>query len=197
MTNLAIYNQIPQKGDLVNYEIEEIVNFNIDNTNFLVFSRWLYMYLQNSTCRTEITELMEQASVYMDNSILLKYELMYNCRKGRQNEIFEKFLSIISLHCSAKHSVRFYADKLFISPQYLSKISKDVSGRSANAWIDEFILLEARTLLMRTNLTIQEISLKIGFSDQSSFGKFFKKYVGLSPTLYVKNMKISSTSTEA
>lgn len=179
--------------DIGQCSIHNISHFEINSTSFCTLFLCLYSYIQNNPHRDEVYELFRQASIYMDNSILSKFKQSEGCRKSRQDELFEKFISIVRLYCSTEHGVRFYADKLFITPQYLSKVTKDVSGRSANAWIDEFVLLEAKTLLIHTSLSIQEISFNVGFSDQSSFGKFFKKNVGLSPTLYAKHMMTGKT----
>lgn len=158
----------------------------MNSMDFTVFCHCLYSHMQNGSYQDEISELFKQADGYINNSILLKHKQAREYRKPRQEEIFEKFINYIKQYCSLEHSVKFYADKLCISSQYLSKISKDISGRTANEWIDEFVFLEAKTLLAYTNLTIQEISINIGFADQSSFGKFFKRNSGLSPREYLQ-----------
>lgn len=160
----------------------------MNSIDFTVFCHCLYSHMQNGPYKNEISELFRQADVYINNSILSKHEQTRGYRKPRQEELFDKFINCLKRYCSLEHNVKFYADKLCISPQYLSKVSKDVSGRSANEWIDEFVLLEAKTLLAYTNLTIQEISNNVGFADQSSFGKFFKRNSGLSPKKYAQKL---------
>lgn len=78
----------------------------------------------------------------------------------------------------------FYAKQLGITPKYLSKVIKDVSGRSAKDWIVEYTLLEIKSLLNNTALNIQEITLDTHFSSQASLGRFFKKHTGQSPSEY-------------
>ncbi|MCD8264357.1 MAG: helix-turn-helix domain-containing protein [Tannerellaceae bacterium] len=60
-------------------------------------------------------------------------------------------------------------------------VIKENSGRTATEWINNRIILEAKTLLYSTSMTIQQISDELSFSSQSSFGKYFKRAVGVSP----------------
>ena len=85
-----------------------------------------------------------------------------------------------------ERSLGFYAGKLCITPKYLSLISKDVSGRSAGEWIDQYVVLEAKTLLKSTRMSIQEIADVLNFANQSFFGKYFKHHTGISPKEYRK-----------
>jgi AraC-like DNA-binding protein len=78
----------------------------------------------------------------------------------------------------------FYADKLCLTPKYLSTLIKQASGRSAPDWIDDFVILEAKNLLKYTGLAIKEIVYKLHFPNQSVFFKFFKAHTGLTPSEY-------------
>jgi AraC family transcriptional activator of pobA len=63
---------------------------------------------------------------------------------------------------------------------------KNVSNRTAGEWIDNYVVLEAKALLSSSTLSIQEISDRLNFANQSFFGKYFKQHVGISPTEYRK-----------
>ncbi len=106
---------------------------------------------------------------------------------SRKEEIMNNFLQLLFEHVKEHHVVSFYADKLFITPQYLSLILKDLSGKSANKWIDEALIVEAKVLLKMQNITVQQVADQLNFSDQSTFGKFFKKHMGVSPMEYRKS----------
>ena len=105
----------------------------------------------------------------------------------RKEELFESFLRILYMYCKEQHVVSFYADQLYITPQYLSLILKELTGRSANKWIDEALMQEAKILLKAPQATVQQVADALHFSDQSTFGKFFKKHAGMSPMEYRKN----------
>lgn len=80
-----------------------------------------------------------------------------------------------------ERDISFYAEKLCLTPKYLSSIIRDVSGELAGNWIDNYVIIEAKALLISSNLTIQEICYKLNFSTPSSFTRFFKRITGMSP----------------
>ena len=98
--------------------------------------------------------------------------------------ITAKFLKLVNNNFCTQHMLNFYASELCITPKYLSSIVKSTTGRSASQWIDIFIVSEAQKQLSTTSLSIAEISDKLGFPNQSFFGKFFKRHVGKSPLAY-------------
>ena len=104
--------------------------------------------------------------------------------KSRHEAVTEEFLNLVNLHYRAQREVGFFAEKLHLTPKYLSKIVKQNSGKSANQWIDDNVILEARALLKSTNMNIQQISNHLNFPSQSFFGKYFKRRVGVSPKEY-------------
>ena len=105
-------------------------------------------------------------------------------KKTRQEELFGNFMRQLALHYTHERSVSFYADRLCVSPKYLSLLVKNVSHRTPVEWIDERVILEAKALLSSSTLSVQEISDRLHFANQSFFGKFFKKHVGVSPLAY-------------
>ena len=74
-----------------------------------------------------------------------------------------------------------YFLETFTEYPYLSSIIRDVSGELAGNWIDNYVIIEAKALLISSNLTIQEICYKLNFSTPSSFTRFFKRITGMSP----------------
>lgn len=106
--------------------------------------------------------------------------------KSKQDIFFDIFLREVQLHFKEQRNVGFYADKLCITPKYLGTIIKRYSGKSANSWIDDYVMLEAKALLKSTNMTIQQISEELNFSAQSFFGNYFKQHEGISPKEYRK-----------
>lgn len=103
---------------------------------------------------------------------------------SRQEELFKSFIQLIHEHCTLHREVSFYADALCISSRYLSTIVQNVAGNTAKSIIDKHVILEIKTMLKSTNLSIQEISNRLHFPDQSLFGRYFKKHTGMSPVEY-------------
>ncbi len=102
----------------------------------------------------------------------------------RRLSYVNQFMALVKNHFREERSVGFYADKLFISPKYLSLIIKEVTGKSATAWIDQCVILEAKNLLKFSGKNVQQIAYELNFTNQSSFGKYFKHLTGMSPTQY-------------
>ncbi len=108
-----------------------------------------------------------------------------HAQQNHQEYVFERFIETIVRYHKQSREVIFYANKMCLSPKYLSSIIKKVSGLTANNWINQYVIKEAKTILKtKKELTIQEISLLMGFSDQSSFSRYFKKHVGCTPNEY-------------
>ena len=102
----------------------------------------------------------------------------------RVNQVFEQFIELVTEHHNQERGMAFYADKLCLTPKYLSKLVKLSSGRSAPDWIDSFVILEAKNLLRYSGESIKEIVFKLNFPSASVFNKFFKTRTGMSPSEY-------------
>ncbi len=87
----------------------------------------------------------------------------------------------------------FYADKLCVTSDYLSKVVREYDGQSAAKWIINAVITEAKILLREPDKTINQIAIELNFPDQSTFGKFFKRNTGLSPlsTRKVKRQRMA------
>lgn len=135
-------------------------------------------------------EGLNQKAIVKHLTIALFYGLGYylhkvnNKKKTRNEIIMEDFLKLVLKYCKQERSLSFYADKLYITTKYLSVVVKNVSGKTAGQWLDDYIILEAKSLIKTTDMTIQQISDELNFPSQSFFGKFFKREVGMSPKQY-------------
>lgn len=102
----------------------------------------------------------------------------------RRGTYVHDFLKLVHVYYTKERSVNFYASQLYISPKYLSLLVKEATGRSAAKWIDYFVITEAKNLLRYSGKNIQQVAYALNFSNQSSFGKYFKHLTGMSPTDY-------------
>ncbi len=94
------------------------------------------------------------------------------------------FMALARDNFRTERQLKFYADRLCITPRYLSRVVKECSGYSAAEWIERYVILEARALLKSTDMTVQQISDSLNFPTQTFFGKYFKRRVGMSPKKY-------------
>ncbi|WP_134089353.1 helix-turn-helix domain-containing protein [Olivibacter sp. XZL3] len=118
-----------------------------------------------------------------------KYIREKNRKVSRKEDIMLRFTKLVADNFKEERSVDFYAKKLFITPKYLSEVTKDVSGKTASAIIAEMVIMEAKSLLSIPSLTVIEIADFLNFSDMSFFGKYFKRYTGVNPTSYRKTIR--------
>ena len=106
---------------------------------------------------------------------------------NRNEEYFKRFMSELTQHYMQKRSVGFYAGRLHLTPKYFTTIIRKTSGRPAIAWIDDYVILEAKNLLKYSTMSIQEIAYALNFPNQSFFGRYFKNHTGLTPSAYRVN----------
>lgn len=107
-----------------------------------------------------------------------------NSRSNHKRLIFEQFIQLVSENYLHQRQVAFYSDKLCLSPKYLSKLVKEVSGKPAPEWIDSYVMLEAKHLLKYSHMPIKEIVYRLNFPNQTVFYKYFKAHTGMTPTDY-------------
>ena len=103
---------------------------------------------------------------------------------SRAENYFKDFVMLLRDNYQRERSANFYACKLCVTPRHLSVVIKSFSRLSVREWIDNYVILEAKTLLRYTNMSVQEIAYHLNFPNQSFFGTYFKRITGLSPLQY-------------
>ena len=104
----------------------------------------------------------------------------------RVEEIFIGFLRLLPRHFVEHHDIPFYASMLHITPVYLSRVVRQVTGRTVVDYINQMLLMEATFLLQTSKLSITQIADRLHFADAPSFSKFFSRLKGMSPKEYRK-----------
>jgi len=128
------------------------------------------------------------ATIYKVGDIMYHYLAEHpewqNNSHNRAEEYFKQFTHLLGEHFREERSVGFYARQLCITPKYLTTLIKRISGQSVSEWIDNYVILEAKTLLKYSTMSIQEIAYYLNFPNQSFFGSYFKRNTGMSPSQY-------------
>lgn len=108
----------------------------------------------------------------------------------QQREIlFKRFMELLS-SCEVKpRNVTWYAERLYVTPKYLSTVSKLVSGKTAFDWINEYMMTDIRHLLKYSSKSIKEVADYLEFPNISFFGKYVKAHTGLNPIGYRKQLR--------
>jgi AraC-like DNA-binding protein len=113
-----------------------------------------------------------------------KYSEMTRLNFSRQESLVMKFSNLVHQQFRELRTVKKYADQLNVSAKYLTEVVKEYSGKNAGEIINDLVILEAKFLLRKSELSIGEIADILNFSDQSFFGKYFKRQTGLSPKAF-------------
>ena len=137
--------------------------------------------LKDDYARTALVQLFIQVNRYVSKADG-KQQNSYN------SVLLRNFQKLIDQHYKEMKLTREYAAMLYVTPNHLNALSKDVTGRSAGELIRDRILLEAKRLLVNAKMTISEIALELDFADNSYFSKFFKKYEGVTPEVFRKQI---------
>lgn len=100
------------------------------------------------------------------------------------SNVFRNFLSLLSSSYPKSRSVAYYADKLCLTPKYLSTVCKEVSGETASELINRYVVKDIDFLLKQRGRSVKEICNELEFPNLSFFGRYVKKHLGLSPKQY-------------
>ena len=139
----------------------------------------ILMQKESQGRRATIIQLIQSLSSFL-------YEFHANSLSSqkpfsRSEELAGQFLSLVDKHCHEHHNIKWYADMLHLTPVYISNVVKQVTGRTAGDNLTDCLVLKAKSLLLTSTLSVQQISDRLGFQNQSHFGTFFRRAVGMSP----------------
>lgn len=121
------------------------------------------------------------------SSILLRRTQHVKMGK-RAEELFMDFMQMLPQHFVREHGIDFYASSLGVTSTYLSRVVREVSGRTVVEYINRMLTMEALWLLENTSLSIDEIAERIHYADSTTFGRFFSRMKGVTPREYRKNL---------
>lgn len=102
----------------------------------------------------------------------------------RKEELTRRFMILVLRHCEREREVRYYADKLCVTPQYLNAVIKYTKGETASSIIKRLTVLIIESQLKSSTKSIQDIAGDLNFPNASFFAKFFKRETGMTPKQY-------------
>lgn len=122
---------------------------------------------------------------YWMSEIVKQDEKEAKIKISRNEQIFKSFLKLVQKNYMTNREVAFYADKLCITPKYLGVVVSQVSHRRPLDWIRDYVILDAKAMLLSREYSIQQISQMLNFPNPSFFSKYFREAVGCSPSKYL------------
>ena len=150
------------------------------------FFNTLWNILQEPIFRQEVIQHLLVALVYNIDYILKDNQHTNNSCLSRQEELFQRFISLVNTYSRTKRNVSFYAEKLCLTPRYLNTVIRKTSQQTVMEWINQAVILEAKVLLKHSNLMIYQIADELNYPNPSFFCKFFKRMTGITPQEYQK-----------
>jgi AraC-like DNA-binding protein len=167
--NFPVVSLTEQEGQTFNYYFDTVRSKIADDTNHY---------------RVELVKAFLLAEFYDLSNVIWRVEHRESKSQSRADVIFSQFIRLLEENFKSERFVNWYAKKMNITPKYLSDICKQVSMRTANEWIDNYVVLELRVLLRNSSKSIKDITEELNFPNQSFLGKYFKEHVGMSPSEY-------------
>lgn len=106
---------------------------------------------------------------------------------SRKAQQIEKFRSLIDKNFRTEHSLQAYADLVGVSVGQLSRVCREVLGKSSLQVMNDRLIQEAQRELVYTSLSIKQLASELGFNDDAYFSRFFRKQTGVTPKAYRAN----------
>ena len=197
LTNSALQSMLREKMSIWNHVmyVHHLHILTLNNDNLAFYSRFYDLLSivvelgKDNPFRTQVVQsLFRAAMLGMCGEIMLKFPLDAAVDKTQiSNGHFQRFLLLLHDSDVKYRSVESYASELCISPKYLTSICKNYSGKTASDWIREQVLEDIRYYLKKTDLSIKQVSARVGFSNASFFGKYVKEHLGMTPNEFRKS----------
>ncbi|MCB4806641.1 helix-turn-helix domain-containing protein [Tamlana sp. 62-3] len=179
------------------FKIDKAIPFEIEKTEaYQLLSIFNSIEHENNNRELQSSKVIESQLIVLLNLVQRFYfkhiNLKTNNAHSSKTVIFLKFQSLLneSFNNSNKantHSPKYYADILAIHPNHLNAIIKQTSGYTAKSYINNYIIVLAKSRLIQTTLSIKEIAYQLHFKTPNSFSSFFKKHTHLTPNTFRKN----------
>jgi AraC family transcriptional regulator, transcriptional activator of pobA len=180
LESFAFFEANAKHVSQINKEHSSKVNKILDEIQGKLASTHPY---KNEIIRSYIQVLLHEISAIYNQD---NFKVVY--KQTRSAQIVDEFKRLVNMHYTTERSVQYYAELQFVTAKHLTETVKNETGKSAKEWIDEMVVLEAKVLLQDASLTIGHIAASLSFTDQSTFGKYFKNLTGISPVAYKQSL---------
>lgn len=174
------------------FRIKKFSKENLTPDQYVYFNRLFDLFEEKLTEAKTLFSFQKIKSVFT----LISYEIIQLFLNHQQHHITElsraqiitsNFFVLLNTNINQLKGVEYFADQLNITPKHLISSVKATTQETPRKIIDQMILSEAKKLLKDENLSIQNVADKLGFSDASSFTKFFKRNTNITPKTYQKS----------
>ena len=158
-------NELKTMNDCIDKIVEQTKRINCPN-------RVAFLRLATTWHHVELDNIMQEHMNEMTDN---------NKPLTRQQTLARQLYRLIINNYRTKHQVKYYSEQMCLTPQYLNQITSNVFGKTLSAIISDLLFSTARSMILASEMSIQEIADELSFPDQASFSKFIKKAAGVSP----------------
>lgn len=144
----------------------------------------LYQSMHAERIAPQVVLSLTAAFLWQTDYLWNRHENESRSSLSREQRLFTDFLQLVSRYATQEHNIDFYAQRLFLSPRYMSTLVKQVSGKAAKQWIDDAIVTRIKVELRHSNKSAAQIADEMNFPNPSFFCKYFKRMTGMTTQAY-------------
>ncbi|MDL2256709.1 helix-turn-helix transcriptional regulator [Bacteroidales bacterium OttesenSCG-928-I14] len=137
--------------------------------------------------RREIAKSMFRVIYFEIAAVYTKRNPIVQENVPRKDLLVRNFMFLVAKNYHKHREVEYYANKLCITPRYLSSVVKEKIGSGALTWINNMVIRQAMYLLRDRRLSVTQVSEELNFANPSFFGQYFKKHTGMTPKKFRDN----------
>ncbi len=189
---------------LSDHIIKGLLHDKMDVWQQMIYTNQIKTFNMSEICRSEFESYYQLINSKIKNHKTVPFEILQAiiramllevCKilvntQGKEEEqkptqgrlLFNKFLKLITNSSIKRRPITYYASQLAITPKYLTMLCLKYSNKTASDWIVQYTIEDIRFYLKSSNLSIKEVSAKLGFANMSHFGSYVRKHLGMSPS---------------
>ena len=167
---------------LYNYHLSSPIVFDKTNSKKLIGDLTAELSHENAFAQNNIiAAILDLYLLKLERASTAK-AIQFKESKGQDS--FMQFKKLVENDYTKTRNVKDYADKMFVTTKYLNKVVKAFTINTAKAFIDEYVVLEAKREIVSTQKSLKEIAYSMGFDEVTNFTKFFKKHSYTTPKAF-------------
>ena len=153
----------------------------------------VYFTQQDCTCLDQLVlyQLKAFFTGFYDWIVRNRAERPPETGSRRTRELFSDFMEALERDYRQYRDVAYYAHRLSVTPKYLNIIVQRVTGHTAKAIIDQYVVMQLKLSLRSTNYSVKQLTWDYQFSDTSFFCRYFKQHTGLTPQQYRQSQAVA------
>jgi AraC-like DNA-binding protein len=156
---------------------------NISTARHILDTIWQTVHATDDYHRPTVTALAGALMHHYDILFRQQADQLASSR-SREQTLFDRFLQLVTQHCTEHHQIGYYAERMCLTERYLSTVIRQTSGTTAKDWIDRALITHIKIELRHTDKSAAQIAEEMHFANPSFFSKYFRRLTGMTPGEY-------------